>query len=43
MYHVYFKDQDGTYHYDEYNLKISIFTGDLDLKFYKDANGKNEL
>lgn len=43
MYHVVFKDKEDKYFFEEYELKISIFTGDLDIKFYKDENKEEEL
>ena len=43
MYHVFFKDKDGKYPYEQYSLKISSFTGDVGVKFYKDENKKEQL
>jgi len=35
-YHITFKDQKGGYPFESYALRFAIFSGDLDVKFYKD-------
>jgi hypothetical protein len=35
-----FKDAAGKYFYENFVFRVSVFSGNLDFKFYKDENKK---
>ena len=43
MYHMTFKNTNGNYSFEHYVFRVAIFTGELDYKFYKDENKKEEI
>jgi hypothetical protein len=43
MYHINFKDREGTYYNDYFILRTSIFSGNLNLKFYNDSHKNKTL
>ena len=43
MYHLKFKDQKGTYFAESFVFRVATFTGDLDVRFYKDEKMVSEV